>query len=511
MNLLQLLFDAPPSDWLLFAVCLAGIFLFIAAAEAARSRTRWSPEINRKLVHVLTGLCIFASPFFFRSGKPLLWMAVIFIAVDFTGVQTNRLKGIHGTARHSYGTVFYPLAFFILVLACWGHYQSVLMISMLIMALADAAAGIAGESLKHPHTYRLWKDSKSLEGSLTMFVMTFLLVYLILPRISGMDGFQITAVRGAWIALVTACVATALESLSSRGSDNLTVPLGAAFVTHFMLTRPVDAGLQLTIGMVLAGLTAILSFRARFLNASGSVAVFLLAFVIFGAGGWMWSVPILTFFILSSLLSKFGKYHKSRFRDIFEKSGTRDLGQVLANGGPAGLIMLVYTYYPDPVLYWLYLGALAAVNADTWATETGVLSPGMPRSIIGFRPVPHGTSGGISILGTAGGLAGALVIALSGYFMMHGRGPVPEPVWMISVITAAGVLANMMDSVLGALVQAQYQCPACQKITEKKVHCDNRHTILYRGIRWINNDWVNAFCSVSGVFLVWIGHQTFVS
>ena len=106
MVILKTLFAAPADDWIRFVGFLSGIALFIAVAELARKHAGWSPEVNRKLVHVLTGVLIFFTPYIFESGKPLIWMAVLFIVVNALGIQTGKLKGIHDTSRHSYGTVY---------------------------------------------------------------------------------------------------------------------------------------------------------------------------------------------------------------------------------------------------------------------------------------------------------------------------------------------------------------------------------------------------------------------
>jgi len=511
MGFIQGLFDAPASDWLKFGGFFVGIFLFIFIAEKARSALGWPAEVNRKLVHIGTGLLIFFCAFLFESQIPLIWMALIFIMINYLGVRLGRLKGMHGTERHTYGTVYYPLTFLILVLTCWDHHKVILMLCMLILALADAAAAIVGENIKNPHEYSLGRDKKSLEGSLTMFLSTFLIVWILLPVIGHMDGRTVGWITAAWIGLLTALFTTALEALSSGGSDNLTAPLGAAFVLHYMLVHTPPDNLRLSIGMGLALMTAVLSFKARFLTGSGSVGVFLLASIIFGIGGWMWTVPILTFFILSSLLSKAGKVHKTSFELVFEKSSQRDFCQVLANGGLAGTFMICSLYFPNPAWYPVYLGALAAATADTWGTEVGVFSKSQPRSILNLKKVPTGTSGGVSVIGTLGAFTGASVVVVSGWifetpYTMH---PGNEILFWIMVFS--GVTASLADSLLGATLQARYRCPVCEKLTERHIHCNGRITDHISGLKWMNNDWVNGFCSAIGAFLVWIGLQVFVS
>jgi uncharacterized protein (TIGR00297 family) len=510
MDVLRFLFDAPIMDWIGFGIFFVGILLFIGMAEKLRTRMGWSAEVNRKLVHILTGILVFFTPFFFHSDSPLIWMAIIFIIVNYIGVRSGKLKGMHGTDRLSYGTVFYPLTFLFLVITSWQNDKVILMLSMLILALSDAGAAIMGENLKRPHEYRLGRDKKSLEGSSVMFLSSFLLIFLLLPLIDHIDGYDISFSTAAWVGLIVAVIATVMEALSSSGSDNLSAPLGSAFILNFMLKHSTQENVQFTIGLCLAFLVAVISYRARFLTASGSVGTFLLATLIFGIGGWVWATPILTFFVFSSLLSKIGKAHKTQFGLVFEKSSRRDIGQVLANGGVAGAALLLHHFYPNPIWYIVYLGALAAVNSDTWATEIGIFSRTPPRSIKNFRVVPVGSSGGITLLGLVSALLGSFVIALSGWlvapenfqFSIHRLS-----FWLVVIV---GFAAHLVDSLLGATVQAQYRCHVCQKITEKKSHCDGKETHLMSGHSWLNNDWVNAFCALSGGVFVWIGMRSVV-
>ncbi len=250
---------------------------------------------------------------------------------------------------------------------------------------------------------------------------------------------------------------------------------------------------QFLIGLVLAVILVGLSYRFSFLSVSGSIATFILALIVFGLGGWAWAIPILTFFILSSLLSKVGKSQKKKFKDTFEKSGKRDYGQVIANGGLAGLFTLAWFFTKNELFYSLYIVSLAAVNADTWATELGVLFSSHPRLITNFKKVSPGVSGAISVPGSVAALAGSFVIGLSGYLFTGDRA------WLL-VVGVTGFVGSIVDSLLGALFQAQYRCVVCEKYTERKMHC-HQQANLVSGFRWLNNDKVNILAALSAVFL----------
>src|ERR1044071_1228326 len=172
--------------------------------------------------------------------------------------------------------------------------------------------------------------------------------------------------------------------------------------------------MQILYGFVLAIIVAYLAYRAHSLDKSGAFAAALVGTVIFGLGGWQWAILLLLFFITSSGLSRAFKKRKQGLNEKFSKGSERDAGQVFGNGGLATLFAAVHAFYPESLFPWIgFAASLAAVNADTWATELGVLNATAPRMITDLRKrVEKGTSGGISLLGTLASLLGSLAIAL---------------------------------------------------------------------------------------------------
>ncbi len=274
------------------------------------------------------------------------------------------------------------------------------------------------------------------------------------------------------------------------------------------------------VGLAISVLIGTLAYWRKSLSKSGVLGAILIGTTIWGAGGWTWGVLLIVFFVLSSALSHFKAAAKSTVAEKFDKGGQRDLGQTLANGGVGALLAVASLGWPDPRWLVAFVGAMATVNADTWATELGVLSRRPPRLITSGRVVEPGTSGGVSPLGTMATLAGALVIGLTGMLLVWIDGVIGGPLnalpdaagrWegvrLLLPAVLGGVCGSLFDSLLGATVQAIYYSPKRGKETEKKIDPDGTPNEHRRGWRWLNNDWVNAFSSAVGALIAVLGWQ----
>lgn len=113
--------------------------------------------------------------------------------------------------------------------------------------------------------------------------------------------------------------------------------------------------------------------------------------VTFGLGGWTCGLLLVLFFVTSSALSRFREADKRKPAEAFEKGSRRDLGQVLANGGMPATLALASGLATWEGWLAMFIGALAAATADTWATELGTLSRTPPRLITTGGVVPVGS------------------------------------------------------------------------------------------------------------------------
>jgi uncharacterized protein (TIGR00297 family) len=223
------------------------------------------------------------------------------------------------------------------------------------------------------------------------------------------------------------------------------------------------------------------------LSRSGLVAAVIVGALVWILAGWQGVLVLLTFFVPSVAISRVGRARKRELVDI-GKQGPRDAVQVLANGGVATLSAVLSHWFGAPMLA-AFAGAFAAASADTWATEIGTLAKGMPRSILTFKPLPPGISGGITGQGSLAQIAGAALVALVA-LLVH-----IAPFWPVLV---GGVAGSLLDSLLGATLQTLRYCPQCRRDCETNPHVCGSATSVRRGIAWFDNDTVNFAATVTG-------------
>jgi uncharacterized protein (TIGR00297 family) len=233
------------------------------------------------------------------------------------------------------------------------------------------------------------------------------------------------------------------------------------------------------LGAVLGSAVAALAYWRRSLTGNGALAAAGVGTIVFVRGGLPGAAALLAFFVSSSALSRGGAQAKGARRDAW---------QVLANGGAATLCLALGSRGG-------FVGSLAAAAADTWATEIGMRAPHAPRMITTGRVVEPGTSGGVTALGLLASAGGATVVGAAWAVTTQ----TPRAL-RLALIT--GLCGSILDSLLGATVQALYRCPQCGALTESSAHqpCDER-TQLVHGFEPVTNDTVNALATLAAAGL----------
>ncbi|THY50011.1 hypothetical protein D6C98_06158 [Aureobasidium pullulans] len=203
--------------------------------------------------------------------------------------------------------------------------------------------------------------------------------------------------------------------------------------------------------------------------------------------------------------------------------GARNYAQVLANSGTASVLILWHLYASQngttlktfgltDVIPFGIAASYAAAAADTLSSELGILSPTSPVLITApWRSVPRGTNGGVTITGLLAGLAGSVFISSLAYFTLpySGTAWTGDAKFMFWVtLTAAGFSGTLLDSLLGALVQATVEDKSSGRIVEgdngKRVKVTQGGSRVQRGIDLLNNNGVN-FAMAATVAAVGMG------
>jgi phytol kinase len=220
------------SESLWTSIGLVAVYLavIVGFAEGLNRLTQIGAEMTRKIVHIGTGNVILLAwilkiPAWVGMGASAI-ASVIAIASYFFPI----LPSINSVGRKSLGTFFYAVSMGVLVGWFWfidaPQYAA---IGILVMAWGDGLAAVIGQRFGK-HQYQMWGIQKSWEGSLAMAVVSFFVTFGILLLVQDWNGAI------AAVALVVALFATGLEAFSKLGIDNLSVPLGSAALSYFLIS-----------------------------------------------------------------------------------------------------------------------------------------------------------------------------------------------------------------------------------------------------------------------------------
>ena len=179
------------------------------------------------------------------------------------------------------------------------------------------------------------------------------------------------------------------------------------------------------------------------LNPIGLFAALFFAAVIFAFTGRLaasFVLLLLTFLVSGALVTRYG-HERKRELTIYEYE--RGWENVLANGIVPTLCAVAYAF--NPAFLWAYVGSVAAIAADKFASEIGVLG-GQPYALPRFNKVKFGTSGAMSLLGTLASWDGGIIIGAAAYFLFPG-----VTLWGALVISAIGAAGSFVDTVVGVL------------------------------------------------------------
>lgn len=172
------------------------------------------------------------------------------------------------------------------------------------------------------------------------------------------------------------------------------------------------------------------------LDKEGMIAAVIMGAVIVYFAGLNYLAFMFIFLFLGIIVTRYD-YEIKRDMGLYEHE--RGVENVLSNGlGPMLFAIVAGVLGPVP-----FLASVAAVTADTFGSEVGVLARGKPLNLGNLQPAKAGTSGAISAMGTVASAIGAMLIAVAGLLIFNLN---PNQAFWIGV---AGFLGSFVDTLFG--------------------------------------------------------------
>ena len=206
-------------------------FVYIAVLMfAAKYFEKFDKEASRKFIHILLANWWLIIMAFCDNIIPALIPPIAFVIINFISYKSNVIKVMERNEedKDGLGTVYYAISLIPLVILSFGLTDNRLigLIGLFIMAYGDGFASLVGKSVESK-SYTIFGTKKTIAGSLAMFVTAFIISLAVFAYVNS--GLYILK------ALIIAIVATILEAISAKGTDNITVPVIVSVITYFMI------------------------------------------------------------------------------------------------------------------------------------------------------------------------------------------------------------------------------------------------------------------------------------
>lgn len=209
-----------------FSTAFLGLFII---TDVIHLKLKVKADVTRKITHVLSGLITLLFPAYFSSHWYVLIICVLFFILLIASKKLSLFPSINKVERNTWGSFLFPVViYYCFVFYEWQNEPLFLYIPMTIMAVSDTLAEIIGVNLAWL-PYKIGQSKKTIAGSLSFAVSAFLISAGILFY-SGFD-INFSIVIGITLALSTALI----EALSTKGFDNLTVPVVATWILFLFL------------------------------------------------------------------------------------------------------------------------------------------------------------------------------------------------------------------------------------------------------------------------------------
>ncbi len=459
-------------DFFIGFVAMATIAIALFIIEWSVKHHNINKLLGRKLLHFTAiATCAFAINFF----ENRLLLAYTFLIFFFILLWVIRKGWMQVNDYKTYGIALFPLAFATLLFIPVFSIK-IIVYAVLLLGISDALAGICGEYFgKHKIAFLF--EKKSWVGLLAFYLSSFMI---------SVFYFKAFSFNGFLVGMLLALLPAITELFSYRGSDNFTVPIFAAIWPLLIINLSTQQLHFFLLMIFIFMLLAASAFYKKWLTIDGAVAACWIALLLHSTGGYKAFIAPSIFLISGSLLSKLNKPQK-------EKQG-RNAKQVFANGIVGVVLMVFYGITHQNIYLLAAMVSFSVSMADSTSSEVGVYCKGKVFDILSLKKMPIGVSGGISVIGTFAGFGGAALLSFATVYFYH------FSLRIFILITVAGFVGMLLDSILGSWLQAKY------KTTHGAFTDDDAGTQKVKGYNWCSNDMVNVLSNAFITLLFLIIH-----
>ena len=210
-------------------VSIIFVFFIIGLSSLLTKFNVLSNEGSRKFIHVGVSNWWIIAMIFFNSNIYAAMVPALFVIINYISYKKQVFKAMERDgSKNDLGTVYFALSLLILALITFknSEFSYIGALGILIMGYGDGFAAIVG--IKYgKHKFKVLGNSKSLEGSLAMFIFSFTVSLFIL--------YIFNPINIVLFSLILALISTILEAFSPYGLDNLTVPLGTSLLYYLLI------------------------------------------------------------------------------------------------------------------------------------------------------------------------------------------------------------------------------------------------------------------------------------
>ncbi len=305
-----------------------------------------------------------------------------------------------------------------------------------------------------------------LAGSLTYIIIGGFLAYIIGAFAVSVTNALISYDLVLFLAMTGATVGALLKSISTAIEEDVIAPIGMGMVMWLLASFEYSIStVQLLLTLLFMMLLGYSLGKIKLANLSGVLSGILMGLLIVSFTDFRWFLIMLLFFILGGAFTKY-KYGYKRAIGIAEGGGgARGYKNVFGNGLAALVFAIAFGIIGNRLILVAYLGAVATATGDTLASEIGQTYKKLPRLITDLTKVPHGTDGGVTILGEFAALGGAAVVSIA------------------SILLGVGSLGTLIPTILGGFFGANF---------------DSILGATFERKHYLTNSSVNFFATVAG-------------